>query len=221
MVRTGNCTHAANCTLHPPAWGHQEHFFPIPSLFVKEECGKKTWKWKRLNKGSSWVLVREKSFNPITESPLPTFISDKLNVSGQIIYFLYWKLTPIKNLSQNWEIQKKIFMNHSLTSYSLSISCYSTLDKMVFWSSFWNWVLLKPIFFFNNLTCRQILIWIKSIFICSCYQSFVGKEDDIVWIYQTFSEKVVTNIFGFQNFFQKLWSFSFQIWYSAYHQVDI
>ena len=94
-------THTAHRTLHPPARGHQENFFPIPSLFVEEKCGKQSWKYNRLNEGSRMIfldlsLLEKKSFNPITKSPLPKFISDKLNVSGQIIYFLYWKVTHRK-----------------------------------------------------------------------------------------------------------------------------
>ena len=214
----GNCAHTANCTLHPPAWGHQEHFFPIPSLFVKEECGKKSWKWKRLNKGSSWVLVREKSFNPITESPLPTFISDKLNVSGQIIYFLYWKLTPIKNQWQNWKIYKN--KARPLIPFLFLVILHLTkwsLEALSEIGSFWN-----PSS--SSITCpiRKDQSESKGLLSVHITRVLVGRK--VISFESTkhfFLKKLWQIYLDFKTFPQKLWSFSFQIWYSAYHQVDI
>ena len=135
-------THTAHCTLHPPARGHQENFFPIPSLFVEEKCGKQSWKCNSmLNEGRRMLLPdlslsEKKSYNPITKSPLPIFISDKLNVSGQIIYFLYWKLTHRKitklGFSKNiWPLMPFLFLVIlHLTKWSLE--AFSEIG------SFWN-----------------------------------------------------------------------------------
>ena len=104
-------------------------------------CKPNFWSTEKINS------LKKKSFNPTTllqSLHSPTFISDKLNVSGQIIYFLYWKLTSDK---KSGFLQKQNF-----TSYSFSISCYSALDKMVSRGFFGNRVFMKNIFFFfNNL----------------------------------------------------------------------
>ena len=133
----------SHCTRHSSPAGER----PSGKLFSHplSLCGGKMWetvlKMNRLNEGRRRLfpdlsLSEKKSYNPITKSPLPIFISDKLNVSGQIIYFLYWKLTHRKitklGFSKNiWPLMPFLFLVIlHLTKWSLE--AFSEIG------SFWN-----------------------------------------------------------------------------------